>query len=135
MPQKSTTGTKATLTKSGPPTGSVLSMTGAKANTPRPGSAHAATLKPVKQSSKPVRLTERQADFLRKIKGAPKPGYRGTKGEQRTLDALADKKLLKRGSKHRESGSYHYMLSKTGEKHLGAGAGALAGPAGNSESN
>ena len=35
-----------------------------------------------------------------------------------TLDALQDRKLIKRGAKHKESGSYHYLISSAGKKHV-----------------
>lgn len=99
----------------------VNALTGAKANTPsaRAGTNRTVAPQPAKRSPRPVRLTDRQTDVLWKVKGTATPGYRGGKSEQRTLDALADKKLLKRGPKHKESGCYHYTLSKWGEKHLG----------------
>jgi hypothetical protein len=70
-----------------------------------------------KASASAVKLTSRQSDFLRKIKDAGEPGYRlGQKAEQRTIDSLVDKKLLKKGPKDKTSGHVHYTLSKTGEK-------------------
>ena len=68
-----------------------------------------------------VKLNDRQRDFLKKIKEAAEPGYLvGQKIEQRTIEALVNRKLLKKGPKHKESGSFHYVLTKAGEKHLAA---------------
>src|SRR4051794_41615830 len=48
----------------------------------------------------PVKLTDRQKQVLQKIQAAGPTGYEvGQKAEQRTLDALADRKLIKRGPK------------------------------------
>jgi hypothetical protein len=112
-------GTKGAATaKRGAAKGSVKAETGAKANTPKAaGAAKTAGRKGTKKAAG-IKLTDRQAEFLKKVKGASEPGYRVGKGEQRTIDALVERKLLKRGPKDKESGTYHYMISKTGEKHL-----------------
>ncbi|CAN5914079.1 hypothetical protein BH23PLA1_BH23PLA1_07680 [soil metagenome] len=67
----------------------------------------------------PIKLNDRQFEFLRKIREAGVPGYRtGQKVELRTIDALVDRKLVKRGPKDKDSGHYHYQTSKAGEKFL-----------------
>ncbi len=77
-----------------------------------------------KASAAPVKLSTSQTELLRKVGGASEPGYRfEKKTEQRTLDALHERKLIKRGPKHKESGSYHYQISNTGRKHLGGQGG------------
>jgi hypothetical protein len=87
-----------------------------------------------KASAAPVKLSTSQTELLRKVGGASEPGYRfEKKAEQRTLDALHERKLIKRGPKHKESGSYHYTISNTGKKHLdsqGGGAAASSSPSG-----
>ena len=87
-----------------------------------------------KASAAPVKLSTSQTELLRKVGGAAEPGYRfEKKAEQRTLDALHERKLIKRGPKHKESGSYHYTISNTGKKHLdgqGGGAAASSSPTG-----
>ena len=81
----------------------------------------------------PIKLTSSQSDLLQKIGGVGEPGYRSEKkAEQRTLDALQDRKLIKKGAKHKESGSFHYQISTAGKKHLGsqpAGGGSSSGGA------
>jgi hypothetical protein len=74
-----------------------------------------------KKAAAPIKLTSTQSDLLNKIGAAGEPGYRSEKkAEQRTLDALAERKLIKRGAKHKESGTYHYSVSNAGKKHLGS---------------
>jgi hypothetical protein len=74
-----------------------------------------------KASAAPVKLSTSQAELLRKVGGASEPGYRfEKKAEQRTLDALHERKLIKRGPKKKESGSYHYTISMAGIKSLEA---------------
>jgi hypothetical protein len=70
-----------------------------------------------------VKLNERQRDFLKKIKDAGEAGYTiGQKAEQRTIDALIERKLVKRGAKNKETGQHSFSLTKSGEKHLAAAA-------------
>jgi hypothetical protein len=115
---------KATTKKSG----HAKAMTGTKGTAPK-GKKSATKTAAAKKPA--VKLTDRQAEFLKKIKDAGEGGYHaGQKAEHRTIESLADKKLLKRGAKHKESGHYHYHITKTGEKHLGAhhaGAGGGTG--------
>jgi hypothetical protein len=66
-----------------------------------------------------VKLSDRQREFLQRIHGAGEAGFEvGQKNDQRTIDALMDRKLIKRGAKNKESGRHRYLLSKTGLKHL-----------------
>src|SRR4051812_42971516 len=54
---------------------------------------------PASRPSAPVKLSDRQKQVLQKIQAAGATGYEvGRKAEQRTLDALADRKLIKRGT-------------------------------------
>jgi hypothetical protein len=103
-----------------------------KAAAPKKAAAKKAAVKKgtvKKASSAPTKLSSSQTDLLKKIQGAGEPGYRPEKkAEQRTLDSLQEKKLIKRGAKHKESGSYHYQISNTGKKHLEAAAAAGANP-------
>jgi hypothetical protein len=74
---------------------------------------------PKKAAAAPIKLTATQADMLKKIGGTSEPGYRSEKkAEQRTIEALQERKLIKRGAKDKASGSYHYSLSNAGKKHL-----------------
>ncbi len=101
--------------------GSVKAETGAKANTPKAASATKSAPPKGAKKAAPIKLNDRQAEFLKRVQGSGETGYRVGKGEQRTIDALVERKLLKRGPKDKESGTYQYMISKTGEKHLGSG--------------
>ena len=80
-----------------------------------------------KKKAAPVKLTDKQADLLKKISAAPATGYVGPKGESKALESLQTKKLIKRGKKDKTSGSYSYTVSKSGAKHLSAPAAAPAG--------
>ncbi len=76
-----------------------------------------------KKAAAPVKLSPSQQDLLKKIGEAAAPGYRSEKkAEQRTLDALQERKLIKRGAKDKASGNYHYLISNAGKKHLDSGA-------------
>ena len=114
----------------------VASETAAKSATPKAakksGGAKAAAPAPAKaagaaKKAGEIKLNDRQRDFLKKIKEAAEPGYLvGEKIEQRTIEALVTRKLLKKGPKHKESGGFHYILTKAGEKHLTAHKAAAA---------
>ena len=99
----------------------VASGTAPKAGTPKPSATQAAPPKPAtaKAAAAPVKLTERQLEFLKMIHGTKEPGFLvARKADQRTIDALMDRKLIKKGAKDRESGNFRYSVSKAGEKHL-----------------
>jgi hypothetical protein len=112
--KKATTGRKAVAgaRKGEKPAKGVASKTKTKAtaktaSTPRPAPA--------------VKLTDGQREFLCKVKDAGAAGYTvARKTEQRTIDALLARKVLKKGAKNRETGLHSYLLSKAGEKHLPA---------------
>ena len=114
----------------------VASETAAKSATPKAAKKSAVPKSPAAAPAKgagvakkagEVKLNDRQRDFLKKIKEAAEPGYLvGEKIEQRTIEALVTRKLLKKGPKHKESGGFHYILTKAGEKHLTAGNAASA---------
>jgi predicted transglutaminase-like cysteine proteinase len=78
-----------------------------------------------KKKAAPVKLTEKHAELLKKVK-EHKDGYLATKSDAKALESLQTKKLVKRGAKDKASGSYRYTVSKAGEKHLGAPAPAPA---------
>jgi hypothetical protein len=71
-----------------------------------------------KKKAAPVKLTDKQADLLKKVADAKDAGYLGPKGESKALESLQTKKLIKRGAKDKASGSYRYVVSKAGEKHV-----------------
>ena len=103
----------------------------AKQAAPVTPAAKKAAPTPKKAAAAPIKLSTSQTDLLHKIGGTGDPGYRSEKkGEQRTIDALSERKLIKRGAKHKESGQYHYQISNAGKKHLGATAAAGTPPSG-----
>src|SRR5947209_4418650 len=84
-----------------------------------------------KKASPAVRLSASQSDLLQRIGTAGETGYRsGKKAEQRTLDSLQEKRLVKRGAKDKTSGSYSYSISNAGKKHLGSQSGSSGGRGG-----
>ncbi len=114
-PVKKATKAKAeTATKSGTPKAAKKPAAKAAAPAAAPAPKKAAAAKKA-----PVKLNDRQLEFLKKIKDSGEAGYSiGQKVEQRTIEALQDRKLLKKGPKNKETGKHHYMLTKAGEKHL-----------------
>ena len=103
---------KAAAKKSAPKAAAV------KASAPKAAKAAPKAKAGPKKKAAPVKLTEKQTELLKKIGGTKEGGYVGTKAEGRMLESLQTKKLIKRGAKNKESGSYSFSLSKTGEKHL-----------------
>src|SRR5262249_8659462 len=59
------------------------------------------------------KLSDPQKEMLKRVHAHTDPlGYRAAKKpENKTLETLAKHKLLKRGTKHKESGHYHYQVS------------------------
>ena len=93
----------------------------AKSAAPKSAAAPAAakSASPKKSPAAAVKLTSTQTDLLGRVHGAVEPGYRSEKkNEQRTLDALRERKLIKRGAKHKQSGNFHYLISTAGKKHV-----------------
>ena len=66
-----------------------------------------------------VKLTDSQSDMLKKIHGTGEKGFPAEKkAEQKTLDALQTRKLVKKGAKNKETGHVHYTTSSAGKKHV-----------------
>jgi hypothetical protein len=87
--------------------------------------ARAAAPKP----AAPVKLNDRQREFLKKIKESGESGFEvAHKNDERTLDALSARKLVKHGAKNKESGKHRYLLTKAAEKHLPAAPAAVPAP-------
>jgi hypothetical protein len=101
-------------------TPAVATETATKAETPRPRAAPKAPAPAApKKAAAPVKLTDRQLDFLKQVQGAKETGYLGDKkAEQKTLEALLNRKLIKKAAKDKASGNFRYIVSKAGEKHL-----------------
>lgn len=109
--------TKPAKAKASPP---VATDTASKAQTPK---ASAAPKKAApKKAAAPVKLTERQLEFLKQIQGATEGFMTAKKAEQKTLETLLDKKLIKKGAKDKASGNFRYTVSKAGAKHLSTGS-------------
>jgi hypothetical protein len=117
---KTASGAETSGAKTAGPKPPVASATGTKVGTPKAAMpAGTAAKKGTAKEAAPIKLTERQKDFLKTISAAKEQGYiTAKKGEQKTIDALLDRKLIKRGAKDKASGSYCYLVSKAGEKHL-----------------
>ncbi len=93
--------------------------TSVKAGGSKAGASKAKAAK--KASAAAVKLTDRQHDLLRAIHGTREAGYLAQKkGEAKTLEALATRKLIRRGAKDKTSGHVRYHVSKAGEKHVGS---------------
>ena len=108
---------KAPATKAKGTTPAVASDTASKAETPKAAPKKAAKAAP-KKAAAPVKLTENQLKFLKQIQETKEGFLTAKKAEQKTLDALLDKKLIKKGAKDKASGNFRYTVSKAGEKHL-----------------
>ena len=74
-----------------------------------------------KAAAAPVKLTTSQHELLTKIGAASEEGYTvGKKIEERSIEGLLTKKLIKKGAKDKASGSLRYHVSTAGKKHLGS---------------
>jgi hypothetical protein len=77
----------------------------------------AGTKKPAAKKAAGIKLTPKQVDFLKKIHGAGEGGYNAAAAETRSIVALVEKKLVKKGAKDKATGKIPYMLTKLGTKH------------------
>ena len=90
-----------------------------KAAAPKAAPKGAAMPKAKKAAPAAIKLTGTQHDLLKKIGEATGHGYlSGKKIELKTLQALQDRKLIKRGAKDKASGGFHYQVSTAGKKHM-----------------
>jgi hypothetical protein len=104
------------------PTKGASAGTATKTGTPKK-SAKKSAPKPKVKKAAPVKITDKQAEFLKTIHSAGESGYKGDKkAEAKSLEALLGKKLIKRGAKDKASGHYSYSVSKAGHKHIGSGS-------------
>lgn len=77
------------------------------------------TKKPAPKKAAGPKINEKQAEILKKVHAAGADGYAaGQKVEERTLEALSTRKLVKKGKKN-ATGKHPYLLTKLGEKHVG----------------
>lgn len=105
-----------------------------KTSSSRGNSAAPKTAGPKKAAPAPVKLSPTQSELLKAIGGSGETGYLSQKkNEQRTIDALRERKLIKRGAKNKESGDFSYQVSAAGKKFLDTPAPApSAGSSGSS---
>lgn len=92
-----------------------------KAAAPKAAAKSAAPKKAAapKKKAASIKLTPNQSDLLKKVHGAGEAGLPAdSKAVAKSLEALKDKKLIKKGKKNKDTGHVHYHLSKAGEKHL-----------------
>jgi hypothetical protein len=111
---------KAAATKAKESKPVVASDTASKAETPKPTTAapKKSAAAPAKKAAAPVKLTENQLKFLKQIQEAKEGFSTAKKAEEKTIETLLDKKLIKKAAKDKASGKYRYIVSKAGEKHL-----------------
>ena len=111
--KKAPKATAGTASKSGTPKASM------KKAAPK-AAAKSAPKKAAPKKAAAPKLNDRQVEFLNRIQGTGEAGYAPGKGEDKTITALATRKLVKKGKKNPETGKHHYTLSKAGEKHVGS---------------
>ena len=103
-----------------------------KKASPKKGKASSSKKAPkTKSSSRSAapKLTDAQKDLLKRVGGASEAGYKfDKKAEQRTLDSLVVKKLVKRGAKDKTDSKHPYSLTNAGKKHLGSESSATSSP-------
>jgi hypothetical protein len=95
------------------------------APTPEPAAKKAAPKKaaaksaaPKKAAPAPIKLSASQGELLKKVGGAAEAGYTvEKKAEQRSIDVLLEKKLIKKGAKDKATGAIKYHISSAGKKH------------------
>jgi hypothetical protein len=99
----------------------------AKGVAPKSKSKAAAKTAPAAKKAAGLKLNDRQTDLLKRVGAAGATGYVAGKGpEQRSIDALVTRKLLKKGAKNKETGKTPYFVTKAGQKQLPAAAPAPA---------
>jgi hypothetical protein len=85
----------------------------------------AAAPKAAKPKAAPIKLTESQAEMLKKVHGAGEAGYTAAKPvEERSLTALLERKLIKKGAKDKATGKASHTASTAGKKHIEKSAGS-----------
>lgn len=98
----------------------VRAATASKAGTPK---ASPLPRKVAPRKAPPIKLTGKELDLLRLVQQTKADGYLADKkADAKTLDALAGKKLIKRGAKDKASGRVRYLVSKAGAEQVASGA-------------
>jgi hypothetical protein len=73
---------------------------------------------PKKAAPAPVKLSASQGELLKKIGETAETGYSTAKKvEQKSIDSLLEKKLVKKGAKDKATGLIKYHISSAGKKH------------------
>jgi hypothetical protein len=112
------TAKKAAVPKAAAPEPVVPPPTPAPEPTPAPKAKAAPKKAAAKKAAAPVKLSASQDELLKKISTAADAGYLlEKKAEQRSIDSLLDKKLIKKGAKDKASGAIRYHISSSGKKH------------------
>lgn len=129
--KKSTTSavstSKAAAKKSAAPKATTARAAKPKAADTATNAKAAAPKKAAAKKAPAVKLTDKQREVLAKIASAGEGGYNiEQKIEQRTVDALKEKKLVKKGAKNKETGNIPYHTTKAGEKALAAASNGAA---------
>ena len=75
--------------------------------------------KAVAKKAPAVKLSDPQIRVLSAVSQTKEAGYVGTKAEGRILEAMLQKKMIKKGKKT-ASGAYQFLATKAGEKHVPA---------------
>ena len=72
-----------------------------------------------KAAAAPIKLSSSQGELLKKIGGTAETGYSVEKKvEERSIQSLLEKKLIKKGAKDKASGALRYHISSAGKKHI-----------------
>jgi hypothetical protein len=89
------------------------------AATKAPAAKKAAPKKAAKPKAAPIKLSESQAEMLKKVHSAGEAGYTAAKQvEERSLTALLERKLIKKGAKDKATGKSPHTVSTAGKKHI-----------------
>jgi hypothetical protein len=94
------------------------------------GTKGATAKKAAKPKAAAVKLSSSQHELLKKVHGAGESGYSAEKKvEERSLTALQEKKLIKKGAKDKATGKVPYSVTATGRKHVESQGGGTGGAA------
>lgn len=96
------------------------STTSARARTSGPKAGAAKKAAGAKKAA--IRLTDKQRELLQQVASKGAGGHEPAgAAETRSLEALKDKKVVKKLAKNKETGKVPYAVTKTGEKALASG--------------
>lgn len=99
-----------------------------KAAPPAASAAKSGATKAAKPKAAPIKLSTSQHELLKRIHGAGESGYSAEKKiEERSLTALQERKLIKKGAKDKATGKVPYSVSAAGKKHIESQGGDAAG--------